>query len=89
MKFDGKSDIVEIPHHKDLILGQYTIVAWIKPVANGKWRTVVGKEPAELPRSFGVYLGAMTMRLRSISLRGTNGNPLLEKLPPQRGNGIM
>ena len=62
LKFDGKSDIVEIPHHKDLILGQYTIVAWIKPVANGKWRTVVGKEPTEPPRSFGVYLGVMTMR---------------------------
>ena len=62
LKFDGKDDIVEIPHHKDLISGQYTIVAWIKPVANGKWRTVVGKKPVELPRSFGVYLGVMTMR---------------------------
>ena len=60
LEFDGKDDIVEIPHDKAFELAEYTIVAWAQPVSNGAWRTVVGKEPAETPRSFGIYITGNT-----------------------------
>ena len=85
LKFDGKDDVVEIPHHKDLTLGQYTIVAWIKPVANGKWRTVVGKEPAETPRSFGVYLGGNDNTLGVNFTQGNKWKSAIGKTPTAEG----
>ena len=55
LEFDGKDDIVEIPHDKAFDLAEYTLVAWAQPVHNGQYRTVIGKEPAESPRSFGIF----------------------------------
>jgi hypothetical protein len=60
LEFDGKDDIVEIPHDEAFDLVTYTVMAWIKVDGpNGEWQqTVVGKGllPAGKPRNFGVYV---------------------------------
>jgi hypothetical protein len=52
---------VEIPHHEAFDLITYTISAWIKTQPNGKWQTVLGKEPeAGNPRNYGVFIAGDT-----------------------------
>ena len=64
LEFDGKGNIVEIPHDKAFDLTAYTASAWIKTQPTGKWQTVLGKEPvAGNPRNYGVYIAGDTKLL--------------------------
>ena len=64
LEFDGKGNIVEIPHDKAFDLTAYTASAWIKTQPTGKWQTVLGKEPvAGNPRNYGVYVAGDTKLL--------------------------
>jgi len=64
LEFNGKGNIVEIPHHDAFDLATYTASAWIKTQPNGKWQTVLGKEPiAGKPRNYGVYIAGDTSLL--------------------------
>ena len=64
LDFDGEGNIVEIPHHADFDLTAYTISAWIQTNPNGKWQTVLGKEPiAGRPRNYGVFIAGDTKLL--------------------------
>src|SRR2546430_8455339 len=45
LQFDGINDIVNIPDAASLDLASgMTLMAWVRPTANGGWRTVVLKE---------------------------------------------
>ena len=62
--FDGNSNIVEIQHDEVFDLTAYTISAWIKTNPNGKWQTVLGKEPiVGRPRNYGVFIAGDTKLL--------------------------
>ena len=64
LEFNGDGNIVEIPHHADFDLTEYTASAWIKTEPTGKWQTVLGKEPiAGNPRNYGVYVAGDTKLL--------------------------
>ena len=64
IEFDGNGNIVEIPHHADFDLTEYTISAWIKTAPTGKWQTVIGKEPvAGNPRNYGIFVAGNTKLL--------------------------
>ena len=64
LEFDGKGNIVEIPHDKAFDLTAYTASAWIKTQPTGKWQTVFGKEPIDgNPRNYGVYVAGDTKLL--------------------------
>ena len=64
LEFNGNGNIVEIPHHADFDLTEYTASAWIKTEPTGKWQTVLGKEPvAGNPRNYGVYVAGDTKLL--------------------------
>lgn len=59
LEFDGKDDIVEIPHHDAFNLVTYTIVAWVNTgsIRTGLAQSVVGKDdPTGKPRNFGLYV---------------------------------
>ena len=61
LEFDGNGNIVEIPHHADFDLTEYTISAWVKTEPTGKWQTVIGKEPvAGNPRNYGIFVAGNT-----------------------------
>ena len=64
LEFDGKANIVEIPHNEAFDLTAYTASAWIKTQPTGKWQTVLGKEPiAGNPRNYGVFIAGDTKLL--------------------------
>ena len=64
LEFDGNGNIVEIAHHADFDLTEYTASAWIKTESTGKWQTVLGKEPADgSPRNYGVFVAGDTKLL--------------------------
>ena len=64
LEFNGDGNIVEIPHHADFDLTEYTISAWIKTEPTGLWQTVIGKEPvAGSPRNYGVFVAGDTKLL--------------------------
>ena len=61
LEFDGNGNIVEIPHDKAFDLTEYTASAWVKTEPNGKWQTVLGKEPiAGNPRNYGIFIAGNT-----------------------------
>ena len=61
LEFDGNGNIVEIPHHADFDLTEYTASAWIKTEPTGKWQTVLGKElVAGNPRNYGIFVAGNT-----------------------------
>ncbi len=61
LEFNGDGNIVEIPHHADFDLTEYTISAWIKTEPTGLWQTVIGKEPvAGNPRNYGIFVAGNT-----------------------------
>ena len=61
LEFDGNGHIVEIPHDKAFDLTEYTASAWVKTEPNGKWQTVLGKEPvAGNPRNYGIFIAGDT-----------------------------
>ena len=61
LEFDGNGNIVEIPHDKAFDLTAYTASAWVKTEPNGKWQTVIGKEPiAGNPRNYGIFIAGDT-----------------------------
>ncbi len=61
LEFNGDGNIVEIPHDNVFDLTTYTISAWIKTTSNGKWQTVIGKEPVlGHPRNYGVFVAGDT-----------------------------
>lgn len=72
LEFDGKDDIVEVPHHEAFDLVTYTALAWINvPKAGDLPQTVLGKDaPAGLPRNFGVFVGKDL--LETFTVLGTN-----------------
>ena len=73
LDFDGNGSIVEIPHHADFDLTAYTISAWVKTNPNGKWQTVLGKEPiAGRPRNYGVFIAGNTKLLGVNYTTGAN-----------------
>ena len=64
LEFDGDGNIVEIAHHVDFDLTEYTISAWIKTEPTGLWQTVIGKEPvAGNPRNYGIFVAGNTKLL--------------------------
>ena len=64
LEFNGDGNIVEIPHHADFDLTEYTISAWIKTEPTGLWQTVIGKEPvAGNPRNYGIFVAGNTKLL--------------------------
>lgn len=73
LDFDGNGNIVEIRHDEVFNLTAYTISAWIKTNPNGKWQTVVGKEPiAGRPRNYGVFIAGDTKLLGVNYTTGAN-----------------
>ena len=64
LEFNGDGNIVEIAHHADFDLTEYTISAWIKTEPTGLWQTVIGKEPAAgNPRNYGIFVAGNTKLL--------------------------
>ncbi len=64
LEFNGAGNIVEIPHQDTFNLLTYTVSAWIRTQPNGKWQTVLGKEPiAGNPRNYGVFIAGDTKLL--------------------------
>lgn len=73
LDFDGNGNIVEIRHDEVFNLTEYTISAWIKTNPNGKWQTVLGKEPiAGRPRNYGVFIAGDTKLLGVNYTTGAN-----------------
>ncbi|MDE0469541.1 MAG: LamG domain-containing protein [Candidatus Poribacteria bacterium] len=73
LDFDGNGNIVEIRHDDIFNLTEYTISAWVKTNPNGKWQTVLGKEPiAGRPRNYGVFIAGDTKLLGVNYTTGAN-----------------
>ncbi|RKU31427.1 hypothetical protein C6499_04430 [Candidatus Poribacteria bacterium] len=73
LDFNGNGNIVEIRHEAVFNLTEYTISAWIKTNPNGKWQTVIGKEPiAGRPRNYGVFIAGDTKLLGVNYTTGAN-----------------
>ena len=99
LKFNGRSDWVEIPHDNSLTVDKnFTVMAWIKTSRHGgpkraMWQSIVAK--GNNPRSYSVYTSAFTGGIH-LSIGNAHGgdsarNVVLNRwqhVVAQRDNGI-